>query len=366
MAATRAISGEIQYENVPDYALPPLLTTTDGDAVTSADMWQRHRRGELQQLVEQEMMGFAPPLQLPASSGITVHYETVGQHSALNGAAVRHDVVITYAHAASGTAARVNLLLFLPSALGAAAGHRVVCGLNFDGNHTICTDQSVPISEELQALSTPTGAAAAGSSHCVASLLLSDDDIAVIRDPGAIGHTCPIHGGETVYSTRNGDPVGFVRRGRVTGGRECPVKPWTDCRFSAWVYLDNDVAVEGSELAVQTEEGHWVRATVARAALQEERGHSAGRWAIGHAIARGCGIATVWCVCFLVRCKAIGRNRHFHAVKLTRLNRVNCRIGWANSIVTSTRCPAQQLFKRCLMQQKWFIAVVRLVFGPGE
>ena len=106
-----------------------------------------------------------------------------------------------------------------------------------------------------------------------------------------------MQGGETVYAVRGGRPVGFVRRGRITGGAGCPITPWTpDNEFSAWVYLENAAAVEGAELAVQTEEGHWVRAICAPPSLEEERGHSAGRWGVADAIGRGCGIATVWCV----------------------------------------------------------------------
>ena len=173
--------------------LPPLLTTADGAAVASADAWYSQRRAEVQELVEKQMMGVSPPLQLPPSSGITVRYETVAEQPALGGAASQRDVAMIYEHAASGTAATVNLLLFLPSALAGAAGHRLICGLNFDGNHAIFSDPSIRISEELRNLSTPASAAAAGSSHCVASLLLSDEDVAAIQDPGAIGHACPIH-----------------------------------------------------------------------------------------------------------------------------------------------------------------------------
>ena len=191
--ATREASGAIQYDEVAENTLPPLLTTADGAAVASADAWYSQRRAEVQELVEKQMMGVSPPLQLPPSSGITVRYETVAEQPALGGAASQRDVAMIYEHAASGTAATVNLLLFLPSALAGAAGHRLICGLNFDGNHAIFSDPSIRISEELRNLSTPASAAAAGSSHCVASLLLSDEDVAAIQDPGAIGHACPIH-----------------------------------------------------------------------------------------------------------------------------------------------------------------------------
>ena len=355
--ATREASGAIQYDEVAEYTLPPLLTTADGAAVASADAWYSQRRAEGQELVGEQMMGVSPPLQLPPSSGITVRYETVAEQPALGGAASQRDVAMIYEHAASGTAATVNLLLFLPSAPAGTAGHRLICGLNFDGNHAIFPDPSIGISEELHNLSTPASAAAAGSSHCVASLLLSDEDVAAIQDPGAIGHACPIHGGETVYAGRDGRPVGFVRRGRITGGAGCPITPWTpDNEFSAWVYLENAAAVEGAELAVQTEEGHWVRAICAPPSLEEERGHSAGRWGVADAIGRGCGIATVWSVSIDPATP--------HAMPWTELAN-SVVLGWVNSTAISTQRPAPPQSRSCSPRPVLRRAAGQLASGPG-
>ena len=49
--ATREASGAIQYDEVAEYTLPPLLTTTDGAAVASADAWYSQRRAEVQELL---------------------------------------------------------------------------------------------------------------------------------------------------------------------------------------------------------------------------------------------------------------------------------------------------------------------------
>ena len=66
--ATREASGAIQYDEVAEYTLPRLLTTTDGAAVASADAWYSQRRAEVQELVEEQMMGVGPPLQLPCAT----------------------------------------------------------------------------------------------------------------------------------------------------------------------------------------------------------------------------------------------------------------------------------------------------------
>ena len=120
--ATRAESGAIQYAEVPDYTLPPLLRAADGSPVTSAEAWQSLRRPELQQLLERQMMGRAPPLQLPSpSSGIEVRYEVLAEQPAFGGSASQRDVAMVYEHVHSGASARVDLLLFLPAAAPAPA-----------------------------------------------------------------------------------------------------------------------------------------------------------------------------------------------------------------------------------------------------
>ena len=133
-------------DSIPAYTLPDLLTSANGQAITTASQWEETRRPEVLELITREMFG-----RMPAHDHLSVTYNILETASdALDGTATRKQVEITFA--ANGLTRRVLLLLYLPNA--AQAPSPVFLGLNFGGNQTVGTDPAVirsPLSDEERA-----------------------------------------------------------------------------------------------------------------------------------------------------------------------------------------------------------------------
>jgi beta-xylosidase len=123
---------------VPDYTLPSILETADGKAVSSVRQWEKVRRPELLDLFEEQMYGPAP--ELPGS----LHFKVLSKGEAFDGLALRKEVGVYFNEAETEY---LKLLLYTPKARPRAP---VFLGINFFGNHTICTDPAISLPDTLR------------------------------------------------------------------------------------------------------------------------------------------------------------------------------------------------------------------------
>jgi len=124
---------------VPPYTLPDPLVCTDGTKVTTPELWRNKRRPELLELFRANMHGRSPA----KPAGMTFQV-TSTDPQALGGTATRKEITIT----PEPDCPPIHLLLYLPhSATGPVPAF---IGVNFDGNHTICTDPGVTITPQWQ------------------------------------------------------------------------------------------------------------------------------------------------------------------------------------------------------------------------
>jgi len=125
---------------VPEFVLPNPLVMRDGTPVEEPSTWRDGRRAELLELFRIWEYGRSPSVR------VNTHYECLStDEHALGGVATRKEVRIGLTGSADGPA--FHLLLYLPNTLrrpGLAAP--VFVGLNFFGNHTICSDRGITVS----------------------------------------------------------------------------------------------------------------------------------------------------------------------------------------------------------------------------
>lgn len=121
---------------VPAYVLPDPLQMSDGSRVDTAEKWTRLRRPEILRLFEDHVYGRTPGRPKELS------FELRGCADALEGTAVRKEVRIHIAH--GGRRLPIDLLLYLPKSRTKPAP--VFLGLNFNGNHSVCDDPGITLS----------------------------------------------------------------------------------------------------------------------------------------------------------------------------------------------------------------------------
>jgi (4-O-methyl)-D-glucuronate---lignin esterase len=130
---------EVNYDEsrVPAYTLPDPLISESGEKVTDAAMWRAHRRPAILKMFESRMYGRSPGRPQDMSFEVTAE----GQ-PALDGKAVRKEVVIHFAGAAGGPG--MTLLIYRPSA--ASGPVPAFMGLNFGGNQSVSADPGIAMS----------------------------------------------------------------------------------------------------------------------------------------------------------------------------------------------------------------------------
>lgn len=121
--------------NVPNYKLPDALAFQNGKQVKNVRDWEK-RRKELLNLFETQMYGTAPGRPVQES------FELLESGPAFDGIATRKQVRI---HLGDGE--YQDLLMYLPAG---ATNVPVFLGVNFFGNHTICTDQAIALPDSLR------------------------------------------------------------------------------------------------------------------------------------------------------------------------------------------------------------------------
>jgi hypothetical protein len=126
-------------EKVPSYTLPDPLTTCDGRKVTDAPIWFTVRRPEILQLFTTQVYGRSPGRPQNMTFAVTSVDE-----QALDGAATRKEVTVYFNGNKDGP--KMDILIYLPSGLEQPAP--AFLGLNFYGNHTICDDPEIALSQQ--------------------------------------------------------------------------------------------------------------------------------------------------------------------------------------------------------------------------
>lgn len=121
---------------VPSYKLPDILDAKFDSVEKVRAAWPA-RREELLKIFSEQMFGYAP------SSGYRVKVEKVESGLSLNGKAKRVQLAVTIATDAGQQ--RVDLLIFMPA--NATKPVPAFLGLNFRGNHTVCSDEQVLVTQ---------------------------------------------------------------------------------------------------------------------------------------------------------------------------------------------------------------------------
>jgi len=142
LVAPLAAAGQAQEKviseekEVPPYALPDLLVTARGMKVTTADEWLTLRRPEIFDLFSRQVYG-----RVPRGNVKTEFIPGPSEPAALCGKAVRKEIIVRSTNGSLENS--MTLLLYLPAdAKGPAP---VFLGLNFEGNHTICSDPGIAV-----------------------------------------------------------------------------------------------------------------------------------------------------------------------------------------------------------------------------
>ncbi|MCA9132632.1 MAG: acetylxylan esterase [Planctomycetales bacterium] len=135
-AAAVAQRFEPNYDEnkVPAYTVPPIVDESTEAAANFQQAWQG-RRAELWQLFAEQMYG------LPPSSPVQLRCEKLESGSSCGDKALRQQWRV---HLSTEQGSQtIELLVFTPT----AAEKAVPCflGLNFAGNHTVATDEQIPV-----------------------------------------------------------------------------------------------------------------------------------------------------------------------------------------------------------------------------
>ncbi len=130
---------EVNYDEskVPAYTLPDPLTMESGERVATAAMWQTQRRPAILKMFESRMFGRSPGR--PQAMSFEV---ASADQPALDGKAVRKEVVIRFAGTAGGPG--MTLLIYRPRAASGAVPAFI--GLNFGGNQSVHADPGITMS----------------------------------------------------------------------------------------------------------------------------------------------------------------------------------------------------------------------------
>jgi len=132
--------GGVNYDEskVPAYSLPAPLLCEDGTTVTMADGWKTKRRPELLRLFETNVYGRSPG----RPKDMTFKVTSV-DCAALSGTATRKEISVFFDGRDDGP--KMDILLYLPNA--AKKPVPAFLGLNFNGNHAICSDPGITLSK---------------------------------------------------------------------------------------------------------------------------------------------------------------------------------------------------------------------------
>ena len=123
-------------DKVPDFTLPPLLTSDSGERIRTVQQWESIRRPELLNLFASHVYGRAPA----APDSISYRVDRVEEH-ALAGQATAKEVTVFFSPDLDGPS--MSLLIFLPN--GKPHPSPAFIGLNFNGNHTVHSSPKITV-----------------------------------------------------------------------------------------------------------------------------------------------------------------------------------------------------------------------------
>ena len=132
-------SSATQNDSLFPKNIPALLLSSNGTVIKTKKEWEKIRRPELEQLLENEIYGFVPVGNVKMSRKVIEQDD-----KALEGKAIRKQIKITFTNAENKMVS-VALLMYLPKGL---KKFPTFLGYNFNGNETIYPDpmiQSSPV-----------------------------------------------------------------------------------------------------------------------------------------------------------------------------------------------------------------------------
>ncbi len=121
---------------VPNYQLPKLLRSNTGQKITHAGEWERVRRPEILQMLEEQLYGLAPSVTVNFPSDVTNSRDKF-----MNGKASMKEITIHLTY--EGKSLDLNMLLFLPNKI--KDNIPVIIGLNEYGNHTVFPEETFSV-----------------------------------------------------------------------------------------------------------------------------------------------------------------------------------------------------------------------------
>lgn len=132
----KTIAQEINFDEskVPVYTLPDPLVTTNGEIVSSSQIWYNKRRPELIHLFEEHIYGKVPG----ELSNISFRVISTDEN-ALNGLATRKQVTIFFGK--GNDCPKLDLLIYIPNRSSKPVA--AFLGFNFYGNQTINEDSAI-------------------------------------------------------------------------------------------------------------------------------------------------------------------------------------------------------------------------------
>ncbi len=139
LAQKRKPGFNYEESKVPQYELPALLTTNDGQNVDSKEMWQNVRRAEILQLFKDNVYGNSPKGKYKVKYTVRKHID-----SALNGKAVYKEILMTFSR--KGKKHEAVLSVFLPK--NATKPSPLFIITNVSGNQGVCSDLNVSITDK--------------------------------------------------------------------------------------------------------------------------------------------------------------------------------------------------------------------------
>ena len=110
---TNLVSGQTaNYDEskIPEFTLPELLITNNGEKITDAKGWMKKRRPEVLALFENTMYG-----KIPGKLKISSWKVLEESNDALNGKAIRKQILLTFSK--NNKELDVNLLVYLPKGI---------------------------------------------------------------------------------------------------------------------------------------------------------------------------------------------------------------------------------------------------------
>ncbi len=123
--------------NVPEYKLPNVLTRFNGGKVKTAKVWFKKQRPEILKKFTEEVYGKVPGKLDIQDVKI---WETA--NNALNGIAIRRQLSLFFKKGDRNL--EVNVLMYLPKSEQKVP---VFLAYNFSGNHTVCNDPNIRLTE---------------------------------------------------------------------------------------------------------------------------------------------------------------------------------------------------------------------------